>query len=62
MLGIQNGRGRMKIIYNLTEALSNMNNVFSFSLYSIPDSTGPVVVVAVGTYVDDFQGIAGIMN
>jgi len=44
---IQNGSGRMKVIYNLTEALSNMNNVFSFSLYFILDSTSPVVVVVV---------------
>ena len=58
MLGIQNGRGRMKIIYNLIGAL-NMKYVFSFSLYSILDSTSPTVVVVVETYADDFPGIVG---
>jgi len=53
MLGIQNGRGRMKSIYNLIGALLNMNNVFYFSLYSISDSINPAVAVALGTYVDD---------
>jgi len=50
----------MKIIYNLTGALSNMKYVVYFSLYSISDSIIPAVVSAVGTDMDGSPGIEGM--